>query len=93
MTDQTCKTCKWWGERPYLLDYQDGLRQYEDHKDDYKGPQKSCGCPKIVDASDANTKDKRALSSDSAWYSDQEEYGALFRTGPDFGCVHHSPKE
>lgn len=89
---QTCSTCKWWGERPHFLDYQDGLRQLEG-RFEQDLPRKTCGSPNIVDTSDASDSGKATLSLNAAAYSDCEGYSAAFHTGPDFGCCHWEAKQ
>jgi hypothetical protein len=89
-----CSTCKWWGGNPHILDYKNGLCVDEcQPTDSVEIPHKTCGSPKIVDTSDGKWDQIKALPLDAAWYSDREDYGARFRTGPDFGCVHWEEKE
>lgn len=88
---RTCSTCKHWGQLPWYLDYQDGLLRQESIRE--TGKNKSCGSPNIVDASASKHEQTEALPLNAAWYSDCENYAAVFRTGPDFGCVHHEPNE
>jgi hypothetical protein len=43
----------------------------------------ACECPKL---------DHRYGGNDPDGAVDAEEYGGIF-TGPDFGCIHHEPKD
>ena len=88
-----CKTCKWWTEIEHER------RRTETVWDDEKKElvyallrQRDCKCPKIVDVSQSNPQ-WDSLPDDAAGYSDSEDYAAMFRPGPDFGCVHHEEKE
>lgn len=79
-----CSTCKWWSE-PELED------RYIDTEDNYKYKfysHRRCVCPKVVDTSEMAYREWDKLPVDVAVYSDREGYGASFRTGPGFGCVH-----
>ena len=86
-----CSTCKWWSGQPHFLEYKGEI--IVDNNPRPLRPHMPCGCPKIVDVSRANWDQCDKLPLDIAWYSDREDYGAIFRTGPDFGCVHWEAKE
>ena len=54
----------------------------------------ACECPHIVDASGMPFADCCVSLDDSAAaYEGMDGCRAYFYTGPDFGCVHHAPKE
>ena len=89
---QTCSTCKWWGGRPHVIDYQDGVRLWEGRVEEHP-PRKTCGSPFILDGSDASDRTLAEVPLSAAVYRDCEDYGASFYTGPDFGCIHHEAKE
>jgi hypothetical protein len=86
--DKTCKTCRWWN----LEDSDTEWRQ--DVKNRVPIPQHRCECPLIEDmsGSDSDSTQWTDLPSNAAGYTDREGYGAHFRTGPDFGCIHHEAK-
>ena len=45
----------------------------------------NCSCPKFEYNAENPT-------SDMLTYCDYDQYGAGFSTGPDFGCIHGTPK-
>jgi hypothetical protein len=85
----TCKTCRWWNRDDHETEW------VRDKQDSIPIAQRRCECPKIVDMSGSSASDLpqwRDLTSDAAGYTDREGYGAHFRTGPDFGCIHWEEK-
>lgn len=77
-----CKTCKWWTEIGGAFDGKERIgREW------HLIPQRDCKCPKVVDQSDPEIT-WASLPADAAGYSDCEDYAAIFRTGPEFGCIH-----
>lgn len=71
-----CKKCKWW------IDDASG-------PSDFLAESKRCMSPKIIDLCDCDLRiDPATIDSSFAEAVDGEQYFSLFRTGPDFGCVH-----
>lgn len=52
-----------------------------------------CSSEKFVDVSEFSFKNEIDLPQDSLLVYDAEQYSAWFRTGRDFGCVHHQERE
>lgn len=92
---ETCKTCKWWGQVAYrAMPYGPGdvrIELREEDEADHSRVHQQCGCPRIVYGGNLDEKEEASLPRDHAIYWDTESYYAGFRTGPDFGCVHHEP--
>ena len=79
---ETCKTCRWWQA--------DDKETQSGKETDYKDipiVAKPCTCPAFVDTSE---EPWASVPDNGAGYSDREGYGARWRTGPDFGCIHHA---
>ena len=88
-----CKTCKWWTEIKGDRDRSDSI--WDGEKYIYVPIcQRDCKCPKIVDISvmDDQMPTYTSLPDDAAGYRDSENFGAEFRPGPEFGCVHHETR-
>lgn len=81
----TCKTCRWWDAKP-LDEFADTECGPAPDYPSLKIVPRPCCCPLIVDVSNGKWND---LALDAAGYSDCEGYYATFRTGQDFGCIHH----
>lgn len=83
----TCKTCQWWQD------------DTEAHR--RRSNVKNCTCPKVIfatvdyesDAAVAEEDPHHVLSGNEAGVEDGSGYFARLITGPDFGCIHHQPKE
>jgi len=71
-----CKDCDFWlGKYFFESDYYTG--------EEKTGPVPNCSHPKWVEASK-----EEVPPSDGVHYWDFEDYGAMFATGPEFGCIH-----
>lgn len=86
----TCATCEHWKPRDFVLTELTAPCNAE--RDDFGEvvpdlDYGNCNCGKIV-----YLRRKIDCPKDGAAYWDFEQYAAGFKTGPDFGCVHHSPK-
>lgn len=90
----TCKTCKWWDT--------EAQTRFDDNTFvEIELPERICLCPKIVSSkSDFERWDKsqysdgyQPISGDEARSCDGSGFMAVLKTCPDFGCVHHEPKE
>lgn len=84
----TCKTCRWWDRAN-----EDTELGPPPEYDDVVIPHKPCLCPSVRDMSGRKAGKFADLPLDGAGYHDFGSYKAALRTGPDFGCVHHSPRE
>ena len=83
-----CKDCKHWNTEPRNDVYQFG-------KPSLKWPQRSC--LKVIDVYSRETEltdeQKINLPADLAFVDVYEVYPNELMTGPDFGCIHFSPRQ
>jgi len=80
----TCSTCKSWGATDLYYDEDADVEKPYIHR--------RCISPKLVNVSKERHEESDRRPPDIAMYSDCEGYDATFRTGPDFGCIHHEAK-
>lgn len=96
MTNNTCKTCKWWAKNHRILDYE-GMASHL----------RVCQKPEVEPQLKADPKNPRVKSFQGGFDCTSEDYfGAVYvhnkdgieeqafiETGPDFGCIHWEEKE
>ncbi len=93
----TCKTCKWWDEKPQTKCYLDDDAGASLH-------QHLCLCPHIVSTKSDSKRwndlhnsysdeiKPQSIQENEAHVCDGSGYLATFSTGQDFGCLHHEEK-